>query len=397
MLKRIIIRNLEGAVMFFLNPLQSERNIMSTTAKIVTDRKVRYGVVGCGWIAQGYFMPGVGHTGNSELTALVSGDPEKRAALGKKYDIENTYSYEEFPDMLEEDVVDAIYVSTPNWLHTDYAVAALEAGVHVLLEKPMAIGLEDCEKIMEAQRKSGAKLMIAYRLHFEPGNLAALKMAREGKLGEVQYFGSTFAQIVKPQNQRARNGYEGGPVYDMGPYPINAVRNFFGEEPLEVSAVGYNNGLGDFDDTVCVTLKFSKNRAAQFVLGYALAAVDEYRLLGTKGFLQVNPAFQVGMQIEHRTRFGEKTDHDTFKETDHFGGETKYFSQCIIEGRDPEPDGEEGWCDVRVIEAIRQSLETGKPVTLEPYKRKRQIALEQEQRLGTVSVPKFVDAEKPAA
>ena len=369
-------------------------------AKQVSGRKVRYGVVGAGWIAQGYFMPGVAHTGNSEITAIVTGDPEKGRKLGKDYDVAHVYDYSEFSRVLADDVVDALYVATPNWRHTEFVVPALEAGIHVLLEKPMAIGLADCEKMMAAAKASGAKLMIAYRLHFEPGTIEAIDMVRRGKLGEIMYFGSTFAQKVKPSNHRAQNGYEAGPVYDMGPYPINAVRNLFGAEPLEVSATGLRRpgaGLGDLDDTVYVTLKFAEGKVAQFMMSYSLDAIDEYHVSGTKGFLLSKPAFQVGMQIEHFLTRSGKDKHETYKETDHFGGETRYFSECILENREPECDGEEGWCDVRVIEAIRQSIETGRPVALAPYRRKRRIETDQVMKLSPVSVPKMVDAGKPAA
>ena len=270
-------------------------------AKQVSGRKVRYGVVGAGWISQGYFMPGVHHTGNSEITAIVTGDPEKGRKLGKDYDVQHVYDYSEFSRLLTDDVVDALYVATPNWRHTEFVVPALEAGIHVLLEKPMAIGVADCERMIAAAKSSGARLMIAYRLHFEPGTVEAIDMVRDGKLGDVKYFGSTFAQKVKPSNHRARHGYEAGPVYDMGPYPINAVRNLFGAEPIEVSAIGVRNpsaGLGDLDDTVYATLTFSEGRVAQFMMSYSLDSIDEYHLSGTKGFLLSKPAYQVGAQIE---------------------------------------------------------------------------------------------------
>jgi predicted dehydrogenase len=146
-----------------------------------------------------------------------------------------------------------------------------------------------------------------------------------------------------------------------------------------------------------VTLKFPGNKIGQFMVSYNLADVDEYHLAGSEGFLRVQPGFMFGMALEHHLLFGPQKGHEKFSETDHFGGETKYFSQCIIDGIDPEPDGEEGWCDVRVIEAIRKSLETGQPVMLEPYTRAKRIEMDQLQELSPVSVPKFVNAEKPAA
>ncbi len=366
-------------------------------AKKVTGPKVRYGVVAGGWISQGAFMPGVHHTGNSVMTALVTGDPVKADRLARHYDIEHTYTYEQFGQLLTDDVVDALYIATPNWRHAEFAVPALKAGIHVLLEKPIEIGEEASQKIIDAQKESGAKLMVAYRLHFEPATLAAIGMARDGTLGDIQYFGSTFAQQVSPDNHRAKNGFEAGPVYDMGPYPINAVRNLFGDEPVEVRATGLRHGLGDFDDTVHVMLKFPGDRIADFIVSYSLPAIDEFRIAGSEGIIQSNPAYMFGdgKALAHEITIGEEKKKREYKATDHFGGETKYFSDCILNDVDPEPDGEEGLCDVRVIEAIRRALATGEPQTLAPYHRKRRISLDQEQTLHPVKPPKYIDASKP--
>jgi len=98
----------------------------------LSSRKVRYAIVGLGDIAQGALMPGVSRTGNSTITALVSGDPEKLKTLGKRYGVKHLYSYEEFPALLASGEIDAIYLATPNWRHAEFAVPALEAGIHVL-------------------------------------------------------------------------------------------------------------------------------------------------------------------------------------------------------------------------------------------------------------------------
>jgi predicted dehydrogenase len=100
-------------------------------------KKIRYAIVGVGDIAQEAMLPGVKHTGNSEVTALVTGDPEKARKVGSKYGVANTYGYEQFAEMLASGNVDAIYVATPNWRHAEFVIPALEAGIHVLVEKPL--------------------------------------------------------------------------------------------------------------------------------------------------------------------------------------------------------------------------------------------------------------------
>ena len=316
-------------------------------AKQVKGSKVRYAVVGLGWISQAEFMPGVAHTGNSEMVALVSGHEEKAQKVGEMYGVSALYAYDELDALLASGAIDAVYLATPNFDHVEYAVKILEAGIHLLLEKPMAVGVAECERILAAQKKSGAKLMIAYRLHHEPGTLKAIERVRAGEIGTVRTFTSTFSQQVSGMNHRAKHGFWAGPAPDMGPYPINAVRNLFGAEPIEVFATGVNTDperfLDEdgkpFDDTIAVTLKFEGSRIAAFVLSYNGGDVDDYRIVGSKGDLLSQPAYQVGSAMAHELTVSKKKSSQSFKTTDHFGGELKYFSECILNDRTPEADG----------------------------------------------------------
>lgn len=332
---------------------------------------VRYAVVGAGWISQDAFMPGVERSGNSSLTAIVTGDQKKAEALGRRYGIERTYHYDAYRAALESRGFDAIYLALPNDQHAQFAIPALEAGIHVLLEKPMATSEAECAAIEAAARTSGAKLMIAYRLHFEPATLEAIRIEQSGTLGRVWLFTSTFSQPVARSNHRASNGFWAGPVPDMGPYPINAVRNLFRAEPTLVTATGLRHPhLGyDFDDTVAVTLRFPGDRLAQFTVSYGLNPVNEYRICGDAGDLLVNPGFGFPNGLAHHLTLGSATTERRFPALDQFAAETRYFSNCILHDQDPEPDAEEGRLDVRVLAAIERALQSGQPVELQPFHR----------------------------
>ena len=363
------------------------------------DKKVRYAIVGLGDISQEALMPGVEHTGNSVMTALVSGNRDKSRALAERYSVFGSYDYEEFGSLLNSGKIDAIYLATPNWRHAEFAVPALRAGIHVLLEKPMEVSVAKCREILEAQSASNAKLMVAYRLHFEPATLSVIELIRSGKLGEVRCFSSVFAQNVKRGNHRATSGVEAGPLFDMGPYPINAVRNIFETEPIEVSAAGSRHpeaGLGDFDDTVAVTLRFPENGLAQFVVSYVGNAIDSYTVVGSSGSVVMSPAYMYNRALEYTLTTGDDKKHESFKHTDHFGGEMKYFSDCILQGKDPEPDGEEGLLDVRVMEAVVRSIKSGAAQQLEPMRRGKHIDADQQQKLSAVKPPEPMSAAAPA-
>src|SRR2546429_5977076 len=178
--------------------------------------KIRYAVVGLGHIAQVAVLPAFANAANSELFALVSGDLKKLKSVGKKYSLEHLYCYKDYGRVLSN--VNAVYLALPNHLHKEYAVRAAEAGVHVLCEKPMAVTEDECEAMIAAAEENRIKFMVAYRLHFEKGNLEAIRTVKSGRLGKPRIFSSDFAQQVKANNVRVTEpvGRGGGPVYDMG-------------------------------------------------------------------------------------------------------------------------------------------------------------------------------------
>ncbi|MDZ5605356.1 Gfo/Idh/MocA family oxidoreductase [Pseudomonas sp. RP23018S] len=362
------------------------------------DGKIRYGVVGGGAISQGAFMPGVGQTDNSVITALVTGDPEKAERLAKLYGIK-AYAYEDYAQLLASGEVDAVYVATPNFRHVEFVVPALEAGIHVLLEKPMASTEEDCQTILDAEQRSSAKLMIAYRLHSEPGTLDMIERVQAGNFGDPRLFTSTFTQTVKPSNHRAQDGFAAGPVLDMGPYPLNMVRQLFNAEPIEVSAMGVKSPGSAVNtwDTVTVNLRFAEERLAQFTVSYTLPDAERFLLIGSEGLIDASPCFGYGEGVAikyHAEVDGDNRVHVS-PVVDQFAGETAYFSDCILNDQAPEPDGEEGWRDVRVIMAIERALQTGQAQTLDPLPARQHAQRGQRRALPLAEVPDFVNTESP--
>lgn len=368
-----------------------------------SDKKIRYAIVGLGDIAQEDMMPGVKGTGNSEMTALVISDSTKASELADKYSIPtgNCFSYEQFPEALASGTFDAIYLATPNWRHAEFIVPALQAGIHVLTEKPLEVSTAKCSEILAAEKASTAKLMVAYRLHFEPGTLDAIQKIRDGKIGDVHIFSSTFAQPLDPANHRAHSSTLAGPVLDMGPYPINAARYVFSAEPTSVlAAVGTRHPQSgfdqDFDDTVAVTLAFPGNKLAQFTISYFGGPYNSFVAIGPKGSITLDPSYMFGKPIEQIFAVGDNKKKETFKNTDHFGGEMRYFSNCILNNTEVEPDGEEGFADVRVCEAIIEALKTRSAVELPPFTRTKRIDPDtQVQTLSATSTPDLVHASNP--
>jgi glucose-fructose oxidoreductase len=358
--------------------------------------KVRYAVVGLGHIAQVAVLPAFKTARNSELYALVSNDPEKLRKLGKKYKLSHLYPYEEYSRALSN--VDAVYLAVPNHLHREYAVRAAAAGVHVLCEKPMAPTPQECREMIEAANRNHVKLMIAYRLHFEAGNLEAVKLAQTGKLGDIRFFASEFAQQVADQNVRITEPVPrgGGPLYDMGVYCINAARYLFRAEPLEVCALAESK-LSDerferVEEMVSAVLRFPGDRLATFTCSFGAADVSRYTVGGTKGLLRADPAYEYAEGIRLEVTVDGRTRTRSFPKRDQFAAELAYFSNCVLRDKEPEPSGVEGLVDVQIIDAIYHSIRTRRTVAIPQLTVKKRPTEGQEIRRPAHGKPQVVHA-----
>jgi glucose-fructose oxidoreductase len=334
--------------------------------------KVRYAVVGLGHIAQVAVLPAFAHARrNSQLAAVVSDDRTKRREIAKRYQLDRTFTYDQFDECLGQ--VDAVYIALPNSMHAEYTIRAAKAGVHVLCEKPMAVTAQECQRMIAACRKGRVKLMIAYRLHFETLNLAAMDLARRGRLGELKFFTSSFSMTVRRGDIRTMRAFGGGTLYDIGVYCINAARNLFRAEPTQVSAISINSGLAtlaDIDETTASTLRFGDDQVASFVTSFNAADVAAYRIVGTKGDLHADPAYEYAEGLKYTLTLDGKTTKKAVGKRDQFAPELLYFSDCILNDREPEPSGEEGLQDVRIVQALYRSARTGRPVALRPFQKR---------------------------
>ena len=338
-------------------------------------RKIRYAVVGAGFISQEAFMPAIDATGNSVMTAIVSGSPGNARKLADFYGIQHVATYREYDRLLAEDVVDAVYIALPNSMHADYSIRAARARKHVLVEKPLAPSIEDCETMIAAAEENAVYLMTAYRLHNEPGTLAVLERIRAGEIGDPRIFSSVFGFMIEPTNHRLKESHWGGPLQDLGVYCLNAARHIFGSEPIEAMAMvsmGHNNPkFTEVEESIAVTLRFPEGRLAQFVASFGTGMTDSYTVVGTEGCLSLNPGFRFEIATSLTIQEGDEFSGTTFPLVDHFAGQTAYFSDCILSGTPPEADGHEGLADVRALLAIERAVKTARPQAIQSPPRPR--------------------------
>jgi len=336
----------------------------------IEGRPINYAVVGLGYIAQIAILPAFRRARkNSRLVALVSDDDVKLSELGDKYNVANRYTYQQYSECLHSGKVDAVFIALPNHMHAEYTVQAAAAGIHVLCEKPMAMDVAECRRMIDAAAENRVQLMIAYRLHFEPASLRAIEIAESGELGDLRIFSSTFSMQVRPDNVRLSGERGGGTLPDIGIYCINAARGLFRSEPVEVFATairGHDSRFMEVDEMTSAVLRFPGDRLAQFTSSFGAADTSTYTLIGTRAALRADPAYEHASALRlHLTRDG-KTTVERFPRVDQFAAELLHFSECVQTGREPTPGGATGLADVQIIEALQRSVAIGRPVEVSP-------------------------------
>jgi glucose-fructose oxidoreductase len=250
--------------------------------------------------------------------------------------------------------------------------------------------------MIRAAHEHDVRLMVAYRLHFEPANTRALALARRGELGALRLFASTFSMQVRPGNVRVKHEQGGGPLFDLGIYCIQAARMLFGAEPTEVLATAARSAdprFREIDEAVSAVMRFPEERLAAFTCSFGAADVSSYRIVGADADLRVEPAYEyVEPLVHHLTKDGRRR-RRTFARRDQFAPELVYFSTCIRRNEAPEPSGDEGMVDVQIIEALERSIETRAPVALPAFPREEQPEPHATRRFRAVHKPALVHAQ----
>lgn len=381
--------------------LEGEKAAASKKPDARARRKIRYAVIGQGYISQVAVLPAFAHAlKNTRLVALVSDDPVKLESLSATYGVERTAGYADYDALMASGEVDAVYIALPNHMHLDYTLRAARAGVHVLCEKPMAVTERECEKMIAECDRQRVKLMIAYRLHFERANLTAIETLKAGKIGAPRIFNALFTmQVADEDNIRLRQETGGGTLYDIGVYCINAARYLFGDEPTEVFAVTANNGEARFDqveEMASAVMRFPGDRLATFSCSFGTARSSSYDVVGTKGLLRASPAFGYAEDLKHTLTVDSKTRERVFPQRDQFAAELLYFSDCILKDQQPEPSGREGLIDVAIVNALYRSAKTARVVKLPDLRKDARPAMEQEVSRPAVRKPRLVRADSPS-
>ena len=330
------------------------------------DRKIGYCIVGLGRISMQHFMPAVKMSNKSRITALVSGHRNKAERMAAEYGVRSgsIYNYENYDEIGKNPDVDAVYIALPNSMHADYTIRAAKAGKHVLCEKPMATSVEQSRAMIQACESAGKKLMIAYRCQYEPVNLRAVQLIREGKLGSILSIESAFGFPIAPNEWRLDKKLAGGgPLMDVGIYCLNACRYLTGAEPSEAagfsSVVDQDGRFAQVEETLSWTMRFPRGTLANCTCTYGSPMRGYFRVRGSQGTIIAEPAFNYDkLHLLAQFEDGETLelapdDPDPM----HFLREADHMADCILQNKEPKTSGQEGLRDMELMAQIYRSCE----------------------------------------
>ncbi len=339
------------------------------------DNRVRYAVVGLGHLALEEILPALSTCKKSKLTALVSGSPDKMKKVAAQYGVkpENCYSYQTYDQIRNNKEVDVIYIVLPNSLHKEYVIRGAKAGKHILCEKPMSISAQECRDMIDACNKAGVKLMVAYRIQYEPHNRKLREMVQQKVFGNPKLLEACNSQSsANPQHWRHKLALAGGgSLPDIGLYCLNTARFVLGEEPMEVFAYKYstpgNPLFTEVEELISWQMRFPSGVVASCTSDYNVHETRRYRTMCEKGWLNIDQAFSYhGQKLNSARAEGkiERKEDIGLAEKNQFATEIDHFSGCVIDNKKPFTPGEEGLQDHIIMEAIYQSAREGKPVQI---------------------------------
>lgn len=333
------------------------------------DKRIGFALVGLGRLSQGQIISAFRVSKKAKLTALVSGDTAKAQQLAQENGLpaDAVYDYKNFDRIRDNKDVQAVYIVLPNSMHGEFTERAARAGKHVLCEKPMEVTAMKCQQMIDACRKAKVKLMIAYRVQYEPMNRAMQRLVREKTFGPVKYIESVFSGRLDQWQWRLSKALSGsGAVGDLGIYCINTIRFLLGEEPMEVFARAFRRPghplFKEVDATVIWQMRFPSGVLSNCMCSFDAHDTNSYRILSERATFGMEPSFHYrGLKM-----FANPNEPQLpqIGQSDQFATELDHMADCVLNDRQPYTPGEEGLQDQRIIEAIFESARTSRAVTL---------------------------------
>lgn len=342
------------------NEQQSKQNTMQNK-----DGKLGIALVGLGGYASGQLAPALQQTEHCYLAGIVTGTASKAIAWKEKYNLpeKNIYNYQNYDSIIDNPDIDIIYVVLPNHMHAEYTIRGAKARKHIICEKPMAITVADCDRMIAACKEAGKQLSIGYRLHFDPYNLEMKRLGQQKVYGEIKKISSGFSFVAQKGIWRLdKKMAGGGPLMDLGIYCMQGIMYTTGMEPVAVTAQTFP--ISDpakfigVEETLAWQMEMPNGLIAECRTSYSENS-NFLKAEAEKGWFELQPAFNYS-GLKGNTSNGAidfpKLSQQA-QQMDAFALSIKNKQQSIV-------PGEMGRRDVKIIEAIYEAMNTGKSVKL---------------------------------
>jgi predicted dehydrogenase len=336
-------------------------------AKKYYGKKLNIALCGLGRYAS-YLAEGLQTAQYCRLAGIVTGTPAKAATWKTKYTIpeQNIYNYQNFDTIINNKDIDLLYIVLPNAMHKEYTIRAAKAGKHVIVEKPMAITVNDCIEMIAACKDAGVQLALGYRLHYEPYHIELKRLGQEKVFGEVRLIEASLGyKTGNPDEWRLNKALAGGgPLMNLGVYCVQSNRYVLGEEPVSVTAqfgpVTNKKLFSQVEESITWQLHFPGGAVCTSTSSYN-CSVDRFFAAAENGFFELSPAISYG-PFKGRTSNGELN----FPTINQQQTQCDEIAKVLLAGKQLPAHiaGEEGLKDMKVLQAIYEAAATGKRVLI---------------------------------
>lgn len=337
-------------------------------------KKIKWGVIGCGGIADRRTIPGMVLAENAELVAVMDKDPDRTEQVRQKYNVK--YAYTDEKELLQQADIDAVYIATPVFCHKEQVFLAADAGKHILLEKPMGVTTEEAAEMLAYCEKKGVKLGVGFMMRFHAVHQRIKEEIKKGALGEIV---SAYAKFncwspVLPVKWRQTKTFSGGgAMMDMGIHCIDLLQYFTDMKAKEVVGLSGNQifTYPDTEDTATALMRMENGALftveANFNIPDSIGGC-KFEIYGTKGSLVAEGT--VGQVESGRVVLTQQNENQAVSETlDYISGnmytkEIEAFSKAILEESQVPVTASEAIYNQKIVEAVYESQESGKRISL---------------------------------
>jgi D-xylose 1-dehydrogenase (NADP+, D-xylono-1,5-lactone-forming) len=328
----------------------------------MSNRVLRWGLLSTARINRSVIPP-LRMSERNKLVAVASRSRERAEAYAKEWNIPCTFdSYEA---MLADPTIDCVYNSLPNSLHAEWTIKALQAGKHVLCEKPLAVTLAEVDAMEAAAKQAGVFLAEAFMYRHHPQTLKVKELVQSGAIGKLRLIKGAFSfYLSDPRNVRLNADLVGGSIWDVGCYPISYARCVAGAEPVEVSGWQTTGAESGVDETFTGQMRFADDVYAQFDSSFKAHFRTHVEVVGTEGVIDIPRPFKPDLAGRILLTRGDETETITTEPQELYLGEVEDLADAILLGKSPRISLADSRANVAAILALLQSAHEGRPVAL---------------------------------